>query len=79
MGYKDFSLGFCGVIFWGFHIKVIEKWKKTMKPNLISKCLTFYVLLETCPAEAVLFTVVNGFWFSSSEKKKKEWGEKECN
>lgn len=48
-----------------------------MKSNLISKCLTFYVLLETCPAETVLFTVVNGFWFSSREKK--EWGEKECN
>lgn len=43
-----------------------------MKSNLISKCLTFYVLLETCPAEAVIFTAVNGLWFSSKEKKKKK-------
>lgn len=48
-----------------------------MKSNLISKCLTFYVLPETCPAEAVLFTVVNGVWFSA-RKKKNDRGKKEC-
>lgn len=41
-----------------------------MRSNLVSKCLTFYALPETCPAEAVLFNVVNGFWFSSTKKKK---------
>lgn len=48
----------------------------TMKSNLVSKCLTFYALPETCPAEAVLFNVVNGFWFSSTKKKKGEGGKK---
>lgn len=27
-GCKNLSFGFCGIVCWGFHIKVIEKWKK---------------------------------------------------
>lgn len=42
-----------------------------MKSNFISNCLTFYVLPEPCHAEPVVFTVVNGLWFSSRKEIKK--------
>lgn len=79
MVYNDFRFFVCLVF---FLVSKLLLWRKenTMKSNLISKCLTFYVLPETHPAEAVPFNVVDGVWFSSGEKKKRRgWGEKAAN